>query len=118
MKRTVIVLLLLTCAAAQTARPKPDDLTPTGKPKYVSNEQYIEALIEWKMRRSQPVKAESVTLCPNDAPRFQVHSAGSGYENFIWVLDTQTGEVWGYRFVAARNENNETVQRIQEVPHI
>ena len=41
------------------------------------------------------------------------------YDNFVWVLDTQSGGVKGYRFVQLKDEKDAVLGwRIQNVPNV
>jgi hypothetical protein len=50
-----------------------------------------------------------------DNGRFQIVPPAPNWENFVWVMDTRTGQVKAYRFVGAGTPGG---FRIQEVPSI
>ena len=55
------------------------------------------------------------TIIGAQGGRFAMTAA---YDNFLWVLDTQTGDIKGYRFVSAKDDKGEfSGFRIQNVPH-
>jgi hypothetical protein len=51
--------------------------------------------------------------------RFVMMPAPSSYENFVWVIDSQTGAMKAYRFVQYKDADGAMVGfRIQEVPSL
>ncbi|PYR88355.1 MAG: hypothetical protein DMF84_28590 [Acidobacteria bacterium] len=96
-------------APAASHGPKPQ-VTDVGT-KYESYEEFIEALASWIADDKLIAKGKTPAYlgAPSPQQRYVMMTpptgatGGDSYTNFIWVLDTQTGELNGYRFVSVKD---------------